>query len=231
MNKRILPSFSLSLLWICVPSYAALVLNGTRYIYEEGISRKEITISNKSERTMGAQIWIEPFTDINSKTGYSGESHFTASPALVKIAPKGKANVNIVSITDNLPQEHESIYWLNVQEIPPKSEVDAPSVVFAQRIKVKMIYRPKALGNRYSAEEKLLATCNQGVLQVVNKSPFLFSPLYYSLGKENVAYYHLIMPGTNNILSKVKDCPKEMTINMIDDFGGKKDYKVNVNGK
>ena len=177
MNKVILRVCSVLLLCISLPSYAVLMLNGTRYIYEEGTSRKQVTITNNSENKMGAQIWSESYDDVKGNGSYTGEGHFTASPSLITIDPKKKVQVNLVNIIDDLPKDHESIYWLNVQEVPPKSDVDAPAVVFAQRIKVRLIYRPKGLGERYEAEQKQLVVCDKGNVSFENATGFIFSPL------------------------------------------------------
>ena len=177
MNKVILRVCSVLLLCITLPSYAALILSGTRYIYEEGTSRKQVTITNNSENKMGAQIWIESYDDVKGNGSYTGRPLYR-EPIATKIDPKKKVQVNLVNIIDDLPKDHESIYWLNVQEIPQKSDVDAPAVVFAQRIKVKLIYRPKGLGERYEAEQKQLVVCDKGNVSFENATGFIFSPFY-----------------------------------------------------
>ncbi|MBU2899243.1 fimbrial biogenesis chaperone [Vibrio hepatarius] len=231
MNKVILRVCSVLLLCATLPSYAALILNGTRYIYEEGTSRKQVTITNNSEDKMGAQIWIESYDDVKGNNLYTGEGHFTASPSLIKIDSKKKVQVNLVNIIDDLPKDHESIYWLNVQEIPQKSDVDAPAVVFAQRIKVKLIYRPKGLGERYEAENKQLVLCDKGNVRFENDTGFIFSPLSYSIEGKKTTFTNVLLPGETVLSDTGKSCPEKISLELINDFGGIKNVDFKVKGK
>lgn len=231
VNKVILSVCSVLLFCVTLPSYAGLILNGTRFIYDEETSRKQVTITNNSENKMGAQIWIEPYDDLKGNASYTGQGHFTASPSLIKIDPGKKVQVNLVNIIDDLPKGHESIYWLNVQEIPQKSDIDAPAIVFAQRIKVKLIYRPKGLGERYEAEQMQLVLCDKGNLRFENATGFIFSPLSYSIEGKKTTFSKVLLPGETILSDTVESCPEKISLELINDFGGIKNVDFKVKGK
>lgn len=43
----------------CSQSMAAFVLNGTRFIYEEGKKNVSFEVTNNADKTYGGQVWID----------------------------------------------------------------------------------------------------------------------------------------------------------------------------
>lgn len=75
------------------------------------------------------------------------------------VSPKQKQIIRIIKTDTNLPKERESLFWLNVQEIPPKPEAkdgDGSMLAIAMNNRVKLIYRPTAIkDSRQDAEKQL----------------------------------------------------------------------------
>ncbi|ENH27665.1 fimbria/pilus periplasmic chaperone, partial [Escherichia coli] len=69
----------------------------------------------------------------------------------------------------------ESVYWLNLQDIPPALE--GSGIAVALRTKLKLFYRPKALlEGRKGAEEGLsLQSRPDGRTMLVNTTPYIFA--------------------------------------------------------
>ncbi len=69
------------------------------------------------------------------------------------------------------------LFWLNVQEIPPKPKASEGNVLaVAVNTKVKLIYRPKALvEGRRNAEKNLQIAHRGGEAYLKNPTPYYFA--------------------------------------------------------
>ncbi len=79
------------------------------------------------------------------------------APGLARIDPGKGQSLRLMFVGPALPAAKESVFWLNVLEIPPKSqEADVNSLQMAFRSRVKIFYRPEGLaGNPVDAMEQL----------------------------------------------------------------------------
>lgn len=168
INKTLLLallSFSL-----CGQAMAAFVLNGTRFIYEEGKKNISFEVTNQSERTYGGQVWIDNVDEANGV-------YMVPSPPFFKIGAKEKQIVRIMKVSDSLPNNRESLFWLNVQEVPQKpKDSDGNVLAIAMDTQVKLIYRPKALiGKRLNAENQIQIVDINGKTYLKNPTPYYFA--------------------------------------------------------
>ncbi|EHU82176.1 gram-negative pili assembly chaperone, N-terminal domain protein [Escherichia coli DEC3F] len=83
--------------------------------------------------------------------------------------------MRIVNITPGLPQDRESVYWVNVKAIPSKSDDSENKNVLqiAVRTRIKLFYRPAGLkGDVKTAPNELRFTRNGNQLRVDNPTVF-----------------------------------------------------------
>ncbi|MFP3541429.1 fimbria/pilus periplasmic chaperone, partial [Pseudomonas sp. SIMBA_044] len=77
--------------------------------------------------------------------GGDAQSVFLVTPPLFKMAPESASLLRVIKI-GNLPEDRESLFWLNVRSIPSvKSGVDANQLTLSVQSRMKLIYRPQAL--------------------------------------------------------------------------------------
>lgn len=130
---------------------AGVIINGTRHIYPE--RQAEITIQLTNEDGAAprlVQAWVEP---ADRRTGPE-DSHvpFSLSPPVFRIeAGKGHA-MRLVYSREPLPEDRETLFWLNVLEVPPRfhplptlGDEQANQLRFAFRIRTKVFFRPDRL--------------------------------------------------------------------------------------
>lgn len=145
---------SLALLF-CSSSMASVVITGTRQIYPA--KQKEITVKLNNDGAMPAlvQAWVDA-GDVAS-TPAAAKVPFVLTPPLARIDPGKGQSLRLMFVGPALPAAKESVFWLNVLEIPPKSqEADVNSLQMAFRSRVKIFYRPEGLaGNPVDAMEQL----------------------------------------------------------------------------
>lgn len=149
-------------------AFAALALNATRYIYKGDEQFITATANNQSKQDYGAQIWLDNIVEKDTRPT------FIATPSFFKISGKGRQVFRIMKVSDHMPKDKESIYWLNLQEIPPK--LKGSGISMAIRTRVKMIYRPENLiKGREDAEQNLTVKHLPGEQWLENTTPYIFA--------------------------------------------------------
>ena len=122
-------------------SWAGIALDRTRLIITGDARSVSANLTNTSPSIpFLAQSWVE---DAN---GTKITSPLMVLPPLQRIngGQKGIARVTKTSGINALPQDRESLFYLNVREIPPKP--DKPNVLqLAMQSRIKLFYRPTAI--------------------------------------------------------------------------------------
>ncbi|WP_305464154.1 fimbrial chaperone [Photobacterium leiognathi] len=170
MKKTIFALLFMSI-FISYPSFAAFILNGTRYIYNENDKNISITINNESKETYGGQVWVDNINKSDNSVS------FIAIPSFFKVNGNDNQIIRIMKTSEALPKDKESIFWLNVQEIPPKSkDKKSNTIVVAINTKVKLIYRPDNLSiKRLNAEKRIKLINENGNYYLENPTPYYFA--------------------------------------------------------
>ncbi|MGC0862026.1 fimbrial biogenesis chaperone [Pantoea agglomerans] len=170
-------------------SQAAVVMNASRIVME-GIGEKTVTFDNTSENPYIVQIE----SDNNQKPD------FVAMPPIFKIKEKGGQTVKIKLSSSSLPQDKESVFYMNFTQIPGvrKNQDDSNRLNIVIRSRLKIIYRPKSV-NAFSEKEesKVSYIVQSGKLIVSNNSPNVLSIREISNGKQVLAKTITLLPGGN----------------------------------
>lgn len=137
-----------SMLAIAAPAtLASVVLNGTRVIYPEAEPETTLKLTNDSEVPALVQAWIDD-GNLNA-TPEDTKTPFMLAPPLFRLDGKKGQTLRIVYLGDALPRDRESLFWLNVLEVPPMAADDggaaANSLQLAFRSRIKLMFRPKDL--------------------------------------------------------------------------------------
>lgn len=147
---------------------AALSLDKTRYIFNGNEKAINLLISNTEKETYGGQIWLENVRETDSRPS------FIAAPSFFKVKGASQQSVRILQAFEHLPQHMESVYWLNLQELPPAREGSGLTV--AVRSRVKVFYRPVALlDERKGAEQRIRVQQRPEGKALVNDTPYIFA--------------------------------------------------------
>lgn len=146
---------------------AALVMDATRYIFKGDQSAISVTVENTSDRLFGGQVWLDNVTETDTRPS------LVATPSFFRLKGKERQVFRVIRASEHVPQDRESVYWLNLQDIPPAKEGSGISV--AMRTRVKVFYRPVALvKGRGKAEEFLQVENKDGRSTLKNPTPYVF---------------------------------------------------------
>jgi chaperone protein EcpD len=127
---------------------ASVTIGGTRVVYS--LDQREVTVrlDNDSRNPSLVQVWIDD-GDPDAKPGEI-KVPFVITPPIFRMEPKKAQTLRVMYTGDALPQDRESIFWLNVLDIPPKASgsPDANSLQLAYRTRIKLFVRPATLAGK-----------------------------------------------------------------------------------
>ncbi|MFJ3463115.1 molecular chaperone [Achromobacter spanius] len=137
--QRILPAcIAASCLLAGSAAHAAIQLSSTRAIMNEKDRSVALYAKNLSASPFVVQAWI----DGNDE---EMETPFFITPPLSRFDPASERSLNITRLNNDLPKDRESYFWINVLEIPQKSESAENNLTLATRTRIKLFYRPEAI--------------------------------------------------------------------------------------
>jgi len=158
---------------------ASVVLTGTRVIYSESEREVSLKLTNEGDAPSLMQAWIDD-GDPNAAPENT-KSPFALTPPLFRLDAKKGQTLRIIQLQQTLPRDRESLFWLNVLEVPPvaSSSNDQQNLLqFAFRSRIKLFFRPTGLpGDADSAPTKVtwrFARKDDGhhVLTATNPTPY-----------------------------------------------------------
>lgn len=229
MNRAI-KTFSVVLisLVISTEAIAALVLNGTRFIHHGDSRNISVEIRNNAEKTFGGQAWIDNISQNQDSV------FMVPSPAFFKIKPNQKQIIRLMKVSNSLPTDQEYLFWLNVQEIPPKLKGSEGSnvIAFSMNTKVKVIHRPVSIAkDRQGAEQKIRIEQRNGKVYLSNPTPYFFAVVQIMHNGESVE----LSDESRKLVSVFKPfseveiveiiSQQGISISAINDWGGVETYK------
>ncbi|CAB3761039.1 fimbria/pilus periplasmic chaperone [Paraburkholderia solisilvae] len=180
---RMVTAASLACALLAGNVYASVTIGGTRVIYP--LDQREVTVKleNDSKNPSLVQVWMDD-GNADSKPG-EAKVPFVITPPIFRMDPRKSQMLRVIYSGDAaMPQDRESVYWLNVLDIPPKAEqkADTNSLQFAFRTRIKVFVRPAKLpGSPDEAPRQLdwkLVPAPQGkgqALSVSNPTPYYVS--------------------------------------------------------
>ncbi|HGL6716635.1 fimbria/pilus periplasmic chaperone [Burkholderia contaminans] len=188
MKKKLIAGLVVasSLLTLTVPSYAGISLSGTRIVYSAKSKEASVLVKNQAKDDVMIQSWLEAPNDARS------DLPFAITPSLSRLGGDKQQTLRIFYAGQGLATDRESVFWLNVQEIPQKPKGDN-SLQIAVRQRIKLFYRPADLpGKPEDAAGQLkwrwAGDDGKPAMEVVNDSPYFVSVVRASLHIGSHAY-------------------------------------------
>jgi chaperone protein EcpD len=135
-----------ALLTAALDAAAGIVVDGTRVVYPAAKREVTIHIRNPSTTPSLVQAWLDA-GDPNARPGES-KVPFVMTPPLFRLDPTKGQSLRLVYTHDPLPQDRESLFWLNVLDIPPRAPAnpDLPNQLeLAFKHRMKVFFRPASL--------------------------------------------------------------------------------------
>lgn len=243
LNKRKLyKRFLLALLLpVVTAANADIIIHGTRVVYPSEGREITVKLSNEGQTPSLVQAWID---EGDAKvTPDKSQVPFVITPPITRVEPGKGQSLRISSLpaVNALSKDRESLYWLNILDIPPKPTAqtgDVNSENFLQlaiRSRIKFFYRPSELkGNSAAAPKKLKWQTQGNNLLIQNPTPFYVTITSIAQKKagskagdiEVISDGLMLSPFSEQSLSVKKPNLKGMTFITINDYGGRVEHAV-----
>jgi len=125
---------------------AGLLVEGTRVIYPEDSEGRTLLIANTNPWPVLVQTWV----DGGEGDPAGADAPFVVLPAIFRLEPSQTQRLRIIHTGEPLPEDRESLFWLNLYEVPPTdADADADdgaSLTLTLNTQLKVLYRPDGLG-------------------------------------------------------------------------------------
>ena len=182
-----------ALLLTAVTAHAGVIINGTRLVYQGEKKESSIGISNPDDINYLVQSWV----DTGLKKG--GKAPFLITPPLFRLNAKEDNVLRVVRTGENMPEDRESLYWLNIKAIPSSiHEQGVNTLQIAINTRIKLLYRPASIkGKPEEVADKLEWHREGNDLVVNNPTPFYMNFQSVTLNGQKVAKATWAVPDTS----------------------------------
>jgi chaperone protein EcpD len=178
--KKLVCAIGAGLVALCLsaPIAANVLISGTRVVFPAKDGEVTVRLTNANDHPVLVESWIDR-GDVHS-TPETVDVPFLITPPLFRMESGKDQSLRIVFTHDQLPTDRESLFWLNVLEVPPKPtgpQAAQNLLQLALRSRLKLFYRPEGLsGDPLKAPEaltwKVVADGKGYALQAHNPTPY-----------------------------------------------------------
>lgn len=149
---------------------AGVVIEGTRVVYSAEQREVAVRMSNKRAYPVLVESWI----DCPEAAPADCKAPFVLAPPLFRLDPDKGQTLRIFQAPGPKPTDRESLYYLNVRDIPPKAEGDGVSIAFRSRL--KLFHRPPGLSVQPGdAPRQLRWFAGDASVRVENPTPYFIT--------------------------------------------------------
>ncbi|RQB74124.1 molecular chaperone [Pseudomonas aeruginosa] len=177
------------LMALVADAYASLSVVGTRFVYPADASALTIRVGNAGMRPALVQAWLDRGDDRLDPSAI--RVPFILSPPLLRMDPQETQALQLRHTGEPLPDDRESLFWLNLLEVPSREDDGGNLLLVSYRLRMKVLFRPRGLaGDPLEAARqvawRLRAATRPGdraVLEADNRSPYHVSLVHLELGE------------------------------------------------
>ncbi|HGK4757429.1 fimbria/pilus periplasmic chaperone [Enterobacter cloacae] len=191
-SKRILSGrrVYLILFLLARPAFAVVNVEGTRVIFNSGESVSSVNLINSGEMPALVQLWFDE-GDIFAAPE-SSKTPLIAIPPVFRLQPGELRDIKLQLVSrDKLPRDKETLYWLNIYQVPPNtlSQGAAKRVILPLRLRMKVFIRPATIFRPDGTDGQRLQfrfkDNSRKMIIISNPSPWYMALSTLDVGNEN----------------------------------------------
>lgn len=167
-----------SVFLLCCSVFAEIQITGTRVIFPAQKKEVSVALQNTGKRPVLIQSWVDS-AQTNDEIKTDELVPFLITPPLLRVEPGQNAVLRILRTGGDFADDRESLFWLNVQEIPEQSKAEN-ALQFAVISRLKLFIRPSKLDmpsdEVYARLDWKVSTQNQHLgFQITNPTPYFIT--------------------------------------------------------
>jgi len=225
--------------------YAGLVTESSRIIYLEQNLAQNLIIKNINPYP----VLVQSFIDDGAGDPNFASSPFMVNPAVMRINPNETKNITILYTGDNLPTNQETLFWLNLHEIPSSKASDdnnAHKMLLTINTQLKVLFRPKPIKSeldiKYLADNlKFKLELTKDHINVITNNPAAYNASItniilkyqnHTLSTEQLRDMHILPFSSKTYTVKTQNVPLSNldNLNIIyylnDDYGNSHEFTI-----
>ncbi|HEI8868465.1 TPA: molecular chaperone [Serratia odorifera] len=128
---------------VALSAEAGIMPASTRVVYEAHQREKTLMLVNTNRYPIIVQSWVDKGAGDPDTT----EAPFVVLPAVFRLQPERTQGIKIVYNRDPMPADRETLFWLNLYEIPPTTHMpnDNTKVTLTMNTQLKLFFRPAGI--------------------------------------------------------------------------------------
>lgn len=200
---------------------AGVVIYGTRVIYPADKNEVMVQIMNQGSRSSLVQAWID-----DGDTSQSPEDidvPFLLTPPVSRLAANSGQQLKIKKMSNTLPGNKESLFFLNVLDIPPNAPENADKNVikFATQNRVKLFWRPTGIApvNKASFQRLSLSKSHNGIVIKNDNANWITVTAAMNNNVKVNKDSMMLSPHSQQVLTQGVNNAGQLTLTIIDDYG------------
>lgn len=207
------------ILWLIttqISQAGGIVIGRTRVIYDAEKREAALSVTNNSESNpFLIQSWVDSG---NGKT----RGPFVVTPPLFRINPQEEHTLRISYTEGLLPQDKESLFYINVRAIPSSKRSSTNELKLVVKTRLKLFYRPKGLSDSAAEAYKSLTFSRSGTqLHISNPTAYYVTFSSLKAGNTTLPDVAMIAPqSTLDIPLESNNTGNTIKWSAITDYGG-----------
>lgn len=213
--KNIIKIYFLFTIFVSQTLHAGVIIGGTRLIYNEENKESSLSVNNSDDVPYLIQSWLD------AEDQKTSSKQFILTPPLFRLNGGERNDIRIIKSTGNMPQDRESLFWMNIKSIPQVSK-NENVIQFAVNTRIKLINRPKTLANDTPRDlyDKLKWKVTDGKLHVDNPTPYYMNFQTVQFNGKEFKYVGYVAPLASTEFTLPQNVSSgKVTWTVIDDYG------------
>lgn len=210
-----------------VSAHAGVIVGGTRLVYDGNKRESAISVKNPDKTPYLIQSWVDS-DGADGKQKGGAKPPFVVTPPLFRLDAGNENQIRIIRAGGALPEDRESVFWLNVKSIPATpssaSATNANLLQISVKSRIKLFYRPDSLKNKHEDELYPQVTFQRqgNSLQVTNASPYYLTFYSLKVGAASVDTSNIMLPpkGSAHYTLPAGGTGGQVSWQLINDYGG-----------
>lgn len=204
-----------------IKAEAGVVVGGTRVVYDGSKREASLSIRNPDKTPYLIQSWADADGPLGESKG-AAKPPFVVTPPLFRLDPGNENMIRIIRTGGNLPEDRESVYWMNVKSIGASPNTDRNVLQIAVKTRIKLFYRPAGINPPLDDDYKKLTFLRiGGQLQVTNPTPYYISFYSLKVGDKPVNTDNIMVPPKGTASYSLPHITSgQLSWQVLNDFGG-----------
>lgn len=211
---------------MALSAQANIIITGTRVIYPANQKAVNVQLTNETDRPALMQAWIDDGDEHSSPSSISATRvPFIIVPPVSRMEAREGQTLRInYTAKGKLPNDRESIFYLNVLDIPPKpkkNELESNNYLqIALRSRIKLFYRPALTIEPHEAYKAVQWQKTSKGLKINNQTPYFITFSQTTVNNKLVEKIGMLAPFSSKEIKHKVQTGQKVHWTVINDFGG-----------